>query len=310
MVGELATTVPESHRRDWYEKILRPSVLSLQPERSPEFAASYAQQVANGRRADGTVRGVARMISWVHLDMFELALRERVEQQQLGWAHGFFFGHEVRGIKAITKHLGNSSPQSPVEALDSLVNKYFLPQSFLPIRHQFYIDVGLEYYLPRKTLFWLRRSHIPLMTHLMPTINPQAVARMIAPGSPGYFDDMTALLPSVSGFRYAPAHDDAIETGIFYVQCYSTEKGVADAGVLDHNTLSLPLGDGFKGTPKAERLLVSMYDRISAAHTGRVESCARIEIRMPFELATTVLVEFPNERLEQSILELRASEWW
>jgi hypothetical protein len=290
--------------------VLRPSVLSLQPERGSEFATSYAQQYANQRRPNGTMRLITRMITSRLLDRLVLAMNDKVDAQGMDWAQGFFFGHELRGIKSISKHQGFEDPTSPADAIDALLEQYFLMHEIDDIRHQFYIDVGIEYFLPEHCLLWKRQSHGPLMTHLMPVLDPDDVARMVTLGAKGYYQDVTALLRDVCGFRLAPSIQDAVSTGIFYIQCYATEKNVADSGILNHNTLSLPLAEGFRGTKTAMNLIESMFSRMSAAHRGKVESCARIEIRMPLDDAADVLVSLPNQLLAQCLIPIRASTWW
>ena len=302
--------MPEDLRKQWYEQVLRPSVLALQPEQSPEFAASYAQQYANQRRPNGSFRNVTRMVSQYRLGQLVRAMVDNINEHDMEWAMGFFFGHSIRGVKSITKHLGPGNLTTPAEALDDFLGQYFTLPLPDDIHSQLYIDVGVELFMHRECLFGRRQGHAALLSQLAPMLDAQHVAEMVTLGAPKYYQDVTGLLRDVCGFRLAPSIGDAIESGIFYVQCYSTEKNIADSGILNHNTLSLPLADGFKRTKHAINTLDNMFDRMHSAQAGRVESCARLEVRTPLNGALNVLADLQHEMMLASIFHICARDWW
>ena len=162
----------------------------------------------------------------------------------------------------------------------------------------------------QECLFWCCQGHAALLLQLVPMLDAQHITEMVTPGAPKYYQDVTGLLCDVCGFQLAPDIEDAIESHIFYVQCYSTEKNIADSGILNHNTLSLPLADGFKCTKHAVNILDNMFDQMHVAHTGQVESCAWLEIRMPLDEAVNVLADLPHEMMSACILHMCARDWW
>ena len=258
--GTLSATVPEDLRKEWYEQVLQPSALALQPEQSNEFAASYAQQYANQHRPNGTFCNVTQMMSQHRLDQFIHHMVNMVDLHDMEWAAGFFFGHQIHGVKSITKHLGPGNYTIPADALEDFLGQYFLMPLPNNIRSQFYIDVGIEFFMHQECLFWHRQGHAAILLQLVPMLDAQHIAKMVTPGAPKYYQDVTGLLHDVCGFRLAPGIEDAIESHIFYVQGYSTEKNIADSG--NHNTLSLPLVDGFKHTKHAVNILDNMFDQM------------------------------------------------
>jgi len=292
--------------------VLRPAVLDIQFTRDPEFPSTYNQLLANSRSQNGTFLRISRLFSAEDLSDLERKMRQNIEDQRMDWARGFFFGHQIRGIKAITKHLDVNAEvhRSPEDALYMLVDSIFEFDALEHAMDNFYIDVGMELYEPRHSLHWRRASHAPILTHLMPALDADTISSMATPGADGYFEDISALLRPVSGFRYTPKQNVAAETGIFYLQCYSTDKSVADSSILNHNTLSLNLADGFKGDKRGRERLAAISARFSAAHAARVMTAARIEIRIPLAKAAEMLQPLPQDFLKSLLIRVRSSTWW
>jgi len=233
-----------------------------------------------------------------------------VDLHDMEWAAGFFFGHQIRGVKSIIKHLGPGNYTSPADALEDFLGQYFLMPLPNNIHSQFYIDVGVEFFMHQECLFWHHQGHAAILLQLAPMLDAQHITEMVTPGAPKYYQDVTGLLHDVCGFRLAPGIEDAIESHMFYVQCYSTEKNIADSGILNHNTLSLPLADGFKHTKHAVNILDNMFDWMHVAQAGQVESCAWLEIQMPLDEAVNVLADLPHEMMSACILHMCARDWW
>lgn len=313
----LGSTVNDVLRRGWYEKVLRPAVLDMQQTRDPDFPSTYDQLLANSRRPNGQFLRPTRLFPALDLAHLEWRMRRNIEDcREMDWARGFFFGHQLRGIKPLTQHSDTHGDgdmdmdRSPAAALFALMDSVFHREAVEPSLGNFYIDIGMELYEPRHSLHWRRASHAPILTHLMPTLNADTISSMVTPGADGYFEDVTALLRPISGFRYAPKLNVATPTGVYYIQCYSTDKGVSHSGILNNNTLSLNLADGFKGEKPARDKMGAISGRFSAAHMARVATSARTEIRVAFRDAATMLLPMSWEFYKSLIIRVRASTFW
>jgi hypothetical protein len=197
-----------------------------------------------------------------------------------------------------------------VNALDDLTRVLHMPSIQ---EHQWLVDVGLEFGRPGKVVTWRSTGHMAVVRHLLPDIpNLERTFHR----SKAYYVDNQMHLKDVAGFRWTPNQN--IES-VTYVQAYTTEKCV-----------SYQLHEGIFRPRKALELLskqacaklVDDLDEQSAilfTCTGEdedepdvkpQEGCARVEVRVPLSDVNNILTDFPLELINETMVQIPASQWW
>ncbi|KAF8889789.1 hypothetical protein BD779DRAFT_1438914 [Infundibulicybe gibba] len=291
-------------QRDFFERALRPAIESLTPEEAEEWPVTYSDEMFRGRRANGAFSFQQKILDAYHVPMLPGALREKIDEKNLGWADGCLFLHQVRGTKSATTH-------DPVEDESSFALDAFLEANSIHQRIQgkesWWIDVGVECIDSKGCLLWRTDSHGHVVQHISGITDRQA-GQITSPGSSAYQQDLTSHLTAVSGCRITPGSRTRGPHQIMYIQMYTTEKSlVYNPDGRHHGKAMTGMGAiEFKAEPSFCRSLYELYRNARS----RINSHARLEVRVPIKSAKTVLLNIPPEVLRQSLVGLHSTTLW
>lgn len=297
-----------------YNRCLRPLVQRLMPNQATHWPPTYHVALQTARDHAGRLHFSSLDIPAHILPEFATSYLETIQPLRPYFREAYF-GHELRGWKAATVHnlANHDQPDNyyeRVNALEDLTRVLHMPS----IQHnQWLVDVGLEFGLPGKIVTWRSTSHHALVRHLLPDV-PNLERTFDR--SKTCFVDNQMHLKDFAGFRWTPSRN--IET-ISYVQAYTTEKAV-----------SYQLHDGIFRPRKALELLskrtctkliddLDQQSGILFTCAGNdedhpeiqpQEGCARLEVRVPLSHANDIITDFPNDLINQTMVQIPAHHWW
>jgi hypothetical protein len=308
--------IEETKQELWYDLVLRPALLTMYPTRDSELPATYRRHKLNSRVDSGQIRPYHHIVSSNALSILEDNMRDLVVEagEELAWARGFFFGHQIRGVKGDTVHLLADNPdernEGMEEALQHAMSIAFREDIEDGDLENFYVDVGLEFYAPECAVQWHSDSHGPVLRREIPGLTPSQAARTCRPGAPDYFQDIQAQITFIAGGRIVPRVDEDNVHHLAYMQLYSTEKAISHTPNLNRNVIYLNAASATRAAPGAAKKLEDMSDRARTAGEHKVATCARVEVRVPYSHTLQVLQPFSRREIREHLLTFRASVWW
>jgi hypothetical protein len=311
--------VPTADLESIYNRCLRPVVQRLMFNQATHWPPNYRTAMQTSQDRAGRLHfGSLDIPSHVLHDFCHSYLNSL---ETLGNKfRDAYFGHELRGWKAATVHNLEQEADEPQElgaayervvALEDLT-RVLRMEEINP--EQWLIDVGLEFGVPGMVVTWRTLGHEALVRFLLPNLdNPGRVVSR----SKKYYVDPQMHLKDLAGFRWSPGTHSEL---IHYIQAYTTEK-----------TISYQLHIGIFSQRKASELLsrrlcmklisdLEKQSEIIHTCTGDAEvepedrrpheACARLEVRVCLAEVHHALVRFPQNLLNQTMVQIPAGNWW
>jgi len=321
LTGIINNRVDEVHIAEFYDDILRPALIRITPHSAASFPPYRLLDGIHSRTKDGKVVGGKRLCPAALLGDLVQGMREFLEMQseKLRWAHSFFFGLEIKGIKLSTTHCvpfdngmeqeeGGLQEQVSEHCFRQILGLFHSQLSPLEQRNT-WVDVGLEIRRTGYVLHWDASEHHDILAFLAHGYEGEIEEHWTKAGREGYFCDIQAGILLLAGGRCALPDLRGLPA---YAQWYASEKTVARRADMFHPMLEITKKNVL-GEKTKEKLGVEfghLEDVWRMAYDGRTEGTARMEIRVPLRRAKNSLKGVTKEFIEKCTISVPAQQWW
>ncbi|RXW14188.1 hypothetical protein EST38_g11667 [Candolleomyces aberdarensis] len=315
---DLVTAERQSHhvtvdeQATFYNLGLRPTLAAMLEDRAVDIPPDYESLQFRAQGVDGRLTFTTKILPQHHVAQFIPALRRTLVENGVPWGRNLFVVHEIRGVKNSTYHIPD--PENAEVALQDFLDQNHinfhdivndLDENF---SSRWFVDVGLEISAPSHScLAWICAEHQNVLSEFCGVDNETAT-RLTAPNAyRGYSRDILAHCVDIAGFRLEPGASGRGDVDLQYMQCYTTEKGVLDRKDGSSYSKRLTMAKVIKG--KHRDYLNKLYHTFIAA-SDQNPSSARIEVRVPFEHASRVLVDPPMDTLQNALVAIHPTVHW
>lgn len=294
----------QEEQKDFYEKGFHPAVSDLMGAAAPDWPPDYDSEMFRARGRNGQLSFVTKMLPDWYVNELGDKIREKLQANEISWGEGLVFLHQIRGVK-------NSSQHTPLEddaeiALEEWLDINNLrPEDLL--FGDWWIDVGLQISSnEEECLAWRTDSHFHLVQEVL-KISQHHADRITSISSSKYTRDMASHLTGVSGCRISPGPRAKGQYSVQYLQLYTTDKSVTYRQDKGHHGKFITCLDVLAG--KAESYCEKLYQVYLAAMNDNF-SLARIEVRIPIQHASSVLLHLRRESISQWLVSFPRVVWW
>lgn len=311
--GRPKVTLSIEEQTTFYEKGLRPAIVELCATDASEWPSTFQTELTRSRRTNGQFSYQTKQIAaWLVPDLGD-AIRRHLEENQVEWGRGLLFLHNVRGTKIGSGH--GVLEVSAQNALTEYIEECCLPEEKLR-SGDWYIDVGRQFYHNvtdldegeeegEYCLQWRTDAHSILVQSFL-GLDERHASRITQLGSSSYSRDLVSHLTGVSGCRIEPGVQTQGPFQASYFQLYTTDKA------LTYNPEGAYRGKAFS-CASAMTINDGFCDRLYEVYSQAIDlnsSHARVEVRVPFEFATQVLLNNDAELVQDSLLSFSRLSWW
>ncbi|KAM6491326.1 hypothetical protein JOM56_013100 [Amanita muscaria] len=258
--------------------------------RAEDFRSSSKR---GGHHSEGT-----RCLAADDISYFSRCFRENMND--IPWGQHMLFGTEIRGIKDHTEHLPECDPD---EYLEAVFNKMYDPWE--EVDGHWFVNVGVELLLENKAIVWRAGSASTIMEHLGFS---DAEIDSAFSNKRLFEEDVTQHLIEVAGFRSRSGKARGPHQ-IWYMQAYTTDKSLTyhpEGGKFAKYIEATQAMFCEGGIPSFTQNLLDTY--LDAR--DQIDVAARLEIRVPYQYATQVLLDFPKEVFLETTLVFPRELWW
>lgn len=308
--GSREIAVPSTTLSRIYDECIRPAIQVVCSSRLSHWPPSYIAALANCRDARGKLHFKTIDLSHDLLDGFVAILKTKLSQ--IPKLEDVYFMHEVRGTKGFTIH-DPADPQERWECLHRELN--FLDFGKITSK-DWYIDVGLEVYLPNHVLQWLTDAHPRLLHFGLPkqARNDANSLDRLLNDPRHFFSDLVAQFREFAGFRSIPLRKGLADS-VVYLNVYTTDKEPTyqlHAGSFrKHNPSELLQNTtGAKLIKNADTMMGLFGQCMGDAERAPNEGSARYEVRVALSETPDTLVGISNRLLRDSIVAIPVDLWW
>ncbi|TFK17795.1 hypothetical protein FA15DRAFT_733086 [Coprinopsis marcescibilis] len=292
----------------WYEKVVRPALSRLAPERTNNLPATYSTETFRSRTRNGMLFISGRTISDWDLQYLGDYMRELVAENDMGWAEGFFFLHEIRGVKNSSVH--TPSATAATTALGDFLTTHGIPPE---VRTEAgvlaWVDVGIEISSDVGDCLAPRADTIPALISQFSSIPIDKATSMAVAGNGKFYLDPISCMTQVAGCRLSPGVRGRGPYGVIKLQAYVTDKAVTatpDEGTGRH-AKHITLNDMLNN--RHERFLTNLYETYIDC-VGEVTSNVRFEVRVPLEFGDKVMLHYDSDVIRDCLVSLDSRTWW
>ncbi|KAK2464157.1 hypothetical protein APHAL10511_003850, partial [Amanita phalloides] len=283
-----------------YEIGILPALREVAPTIVHNFPPTYNAEGFRATLATGTQIQSTYPISASDVLPFSRALRAHMSA--IPWGNDIIFGTEMRGVKNWTEHL-------PSE--DEAENELFeLFRKFSPLGHHvedgdWYVDVAVELLHQNKAVVWRADCFRPIMQELL-GFSEHETNRAVT-NQRTFEQDISQHLTQVAGFR-ARCKKPTGPYEVLYIQAYTTDKVLTyqpEGGNFGKTLKGYHAIEGGAEGPSYTSRLLRSYEEAR----DKTDVAARLEVRVPLQQATSVLLNFPMEVYLQTCLVFPRELW-
>ncbi|TFK17448.1 hypothetical protein FA15DRAFT_734940 [Coprinopsis marcescibilis] len=292
---------------------LIPTMRELLDLRGGNVPIDHRAEMFRARQTTGRLAFGTNILPEWKVTSFGDTLRQTLLRNGVEWGANIFFLHQVRGVKNATYHAANdfdgalaASRQFVADwALDwdELVQDSGWEESV----GGWWIDVGLEVVSNANSTLCPETSAHRSLTELALGLEREKAARITKLSSSGYYRDPASHLTGASGFRLIPPRRARGEYEAAYMQVYLTDKSQTYAPEGSKFGKAISASQLLRG--KGEGFISELY-RIYNKAGEDVISAVRIEVRVPFKYAPSVLLDLDNDLLSKTFLSFPSADWW
>lgn len=289
-----------------YDKCLRRAAIEINPSDQSRWPITYAAAMDlyrddHGQFHFGTIDFPPRLLKKFAARLLELfQMREELKDA--------FFVHELRGTKGATHH----DPHDADQRRAALEDAFHAFDTNLFKVENWVVDIGVEICYPGHVLQWLTKGHRHVLEFLLPSATADKISAVL--NSPTqYHCDLSAQLNDIGGFRSLPASRGAADR-LIYSNIYSTDKS---ATYQLHSGLFKRRKPWHLFPDKADKLLADIEkiaDTFRACGGSQtvdgLEGNARMEVRVPLDIANQTLVDIPDGLIQKSIVAFNPPTFW
>lgn len=294
----------KAEKMSFYEDGLRPSIATLLPQGVSDWPATYDSEVFRGSKRSGGISYQTKVLPQWILPQLSGVIRTNLAEKGVDWAEGFFFTHTIRGTKHGTQHSMSRA------AATTTLEEYLLDAKIPPEATwdgEWWIDVGVELSSENRCLQWRTASHFHIIKEVL-RISETHASRVTTLGSSKYSRDLVSHLTAVSGCRIEPGSQAKGVHEAVYFQMYTTDKALTyhPDGRTHGKAITMDAAMGKTQPPTFVEGLFNVYTTAIADNSSN----ARVEVRVPFVHAETVLTRLSIEVARSSLLSFSRSDWW
>lgn len=289
----------------FYARGLRPTIDELIPHDASDWPATFDTELFRAQKKTGAFSYQTKMIAHWNLSPLVDTLREKLEDEDIKWAQGFFFIHTIRGTKHSTQH--SKDQESAQLALQEFLLEADIPTSAIS-EGEWWIDVGVEINsLDSMCLQWRTSSHFHIAREVL-VIPSEHASRITSITSSKYSKDLVSHLAGVSGCRIEPGVQAEGRFEAKYFQMYTTDKAITyhPDGITHGKSIKIEQAMGVEQPPKFIEGLLDVYSNAVEKNFSN----ARVEVRVPLRHATTALIRLSEEVVREALLAFSPEEWW
>lgn len=287
----------------FYEKGFHPAVVDIMGPNASDWPPDYKSEMFRARGHNGQLSFMTKILPEWQVHLLGDKIRENLRRNKVSWGKGLVFLHQIRGVKSSSQHTPSQEPGEV--ALEEFLDTNSLRMDDLP--GQWWIDVGLQISSKKQEcLAWRTDSHFHLVKEFL-QISELNAHRITSISSTKYTRDMTSHLTAVSGCRITPGVKAEGPYSVKYLQLYTTDKSLTYRQDKGHYGKFITCRDVLAG--KAETYCDNLYAVYLAAMKDSF-SLARVEVRVPIQSATSVLLNLQRETLSQWLVSFPRVEWW
>lgn len=302
----------ERERAFWYENGFRPAIAALLGESiASEWPAKYSTEQFRARKARGGFSWGTKLIPSNAVDPLADRIRMQLDdnsfvaKSDIAWARNFFILHTIRGTKHSTYH------QVDVASAEYYLHDFIQAAQLsdeVPDVGDWYIDVGIEISSSEgECLQWTTATHHEIVQQAL-HISDQNAERISDINSSKYTRDPVSHLTAISGFRAVPGIRAGGEYKAAYIQAYTTDKSIVYNPDGRHHAKFITIKEAM-GVNQPTTTIEGIYGIYEEARTAN-SSNARLEVRVPYEFATEVLMVFDHNVLKNCLCSFTRQEWW
>ena len=294
----------QEEQKIFYEKGFHPAVVDIMGPQASDWPPDYESEMFRARGHNGQLSFVTKMLPDWHVSLLGDKIRENLKKNEVPWGEGLVFLHQIRGVK-------NSSQHSPYKEDGEIALEEWLDINYLRnedlLLGEWWVDVGLQISSDEEEcLAWRTDSHFHLLQEVL-RIPAHQAHRISSISSSKYTRDMTSHLTAVSGCRINPGPRAEGPYSVQYLQLYTTDKSLTYRQDKGHHGKFITCVDVLDG--KAERYCENLYQVYLAAIKDNF-SLARIEVRVPIEHATSVLLHIQRASISEWLVSFPRIVWW
>lgn len=286
----------------------------LPTNRGGNLPPTMDAELFRARGIDGKLHFGRRLLDEESARQLGDRLREAIEDaiedgEPVEWARGFFFLHQIRGVKDGHPH----SPHRAAEAFEAFLIHHGLSADVLEQNSdKWVVDIGVEASSTsgEDSLAIRADSHYHIAVDIC-EIDPAQAERMTSTGSSLYVKDHTSHLVDVAGCRIDTGTGPSRGAlGILKIQAYHTDKNITaspaeGAGFhAKHTTLSQMADKNHPG------FFDKLYNLFEESQKAGIVSSARIEARIPYRHQHRFYAEGNQIDLRKYLVAVPCEAWW
>lgn len=270
-----------------------------------DWPPDFQGEMFRAKKHTGRIAYQTKMIPESQVPDLAQEIRLNLLQGGIDWANGFFFTHTVRGVKHSTQHC--CDPEAAELSLEYLLYMVSLSPAAIE-QGEWWVDVGLELLNEdEKCLQWGTSSHSSIVRHVL-EISQSDATRITTLGSSKYSRDIASHLMAVSGCRIVPGTQARGPYEAAYFQMYTTDKAITYNPEGRHHGKALTLAEAMGDTQPVP--FIEGLDALFRSARTKNASNARVEVRVPYEHASSILINPDMDIFRTSLLAFTRSDWW
>ncbi len=288
-----------------YDKCLRPAALAVHPTDQSRWPITYSAAMTLYRDKKGTFHFGSIDLPARLTGKFGARLLELFEEHDN--LKDAFFVHEYRGTKSSSHHDPGDADARKASLNDVL--DLFHIQLLDP--DQWVVDVGLEIRQEGHVLQWLTEAHQRILAYLLPSASEDHIAAILK-SQTQYHRDISMQLGQLGGFRASPGTRGKKDQ-VLYSNVYTTEKSATyqlHEGIFRRRKPWHLLPSSISQLVKDMKRIRDIFCSCAGNGNEGLEGNARLEIRVPLNLACTVLVDLPYDIIETAVASFSCQIFW
>ena len=276
----------------------------LMPHAANDWPPTYADELFHAQKKNGLYSFTKKGVPHYLLPELRNVIQHCLGEAGHTWGNSMRFLLQVRGMKHTTQHgLGQADV-----ALNQLFREIKIPLQDALGSGTWYVNVGVEFSsVSRDCLQW-RTDHHVQMVELALEIDRANAVRITKLGSSQYQRDFVAHLTEVSGCRISTGSHSEGPHGIRSLQLYTTDKALTYSPDNGHYGKYITVSDAL--AKKQPPVLTTKLRELYIHAMEKNASHCRIEVWVPLAHAMAVLLHFPHNLLESSMLSFPKTVWW
>jgi hypothetical protein len=290
-----------------YDSCVRPAVIAVNAIDQSHWPVSYAAAMIQNRGEGGRFHYSSVDIASYCLEEFGTNLIELFERHN-DFKDAFFL-HELRGTKGVSLH-NPSDEMERRDALDHLLG--FLDAGSVHF-DDWTIDVALEIRHAGHVVQWLTNAHRRIFEFVLPSASQDQISAILH-SKKQYKCDVSAQLRDLGGFRATPGSRGTADN-VSYINMYTTDKSPTyqlHNGAFRRRQASELFPSSIQRLVDDIAEMVEVFRQCGGdnADDDTQEGCARLEVRVPLRRANQVLLDLPENVVQESSASFDTVVWW